>query len=215
MALRKIEKVVGSAVHVPGEDIDTDRIIPARFLKRVTFDGLGEQLFYDARFARDGSKTGHPLDDPRYAGATVLIADRNFGCGSSREHAPQAIAKRGFQALVAESFAEIFFGNATTLGLPCVTLPRTELDELVRRTLLRPETMVTIDLVEKVVRTDDGLCAVLAIAEGARQTLVAGQWDPISELLEGRSHARILAGSLPYAGFGTSAGAFERSARET
>src|SRR5690349_7875912 len=112
MALGKIERVVGPAVHVPGEDIDTDRIIPARFLKCVTFDGLGERAFYDARFAPDGSKTGHPLDDPRHARATVLIADRNFGCGSSREHAPQAIAKRGFQALIAESFAEIFFGNA-------------------------------------------------------------------------------------------------------
>jgi 3-isopropylmalate/(R)-2-methylmalate dehydratase small subunit len=211
MALRKIERVVGSAVHVPGEDIDTDRIIPARFLKRVTFDGLGEQLFYDARFARDGSKTGHPLDDPRYAGATVLIADRNFGCGSSREHAPQAIAKRGFRALVAESFAEIFLGNATTLGLPCVTLQRAELDELVTRTLLRPETMVTIDLVEKVVRTDDGLRAVLAIAEGARQMLVAGQWDPISQLLEGRSRAQALAGALPYAGFGPSPALSTRS----
>ena len=124
MTLLKIEHVAGPAVHVPGEDIDTDRIIPARFLKCVTFDGLGEQLFYDVRFAPDGSATGHPLDDPRYARAQVLVADRNFGCGSSREHAPQAIAKRGFRAIVAESFAEIFFGNATAIGLPCVALER-------------------------------------------------------------------------------------------
>jgi 3-isopropylmalate/(R)-2-methylmalate dehydratase small subunit len=199
MALRKIERIVAPAVHVPGEDIDTDRIIPARFLKCVTFDGLGEQLFYDARFAPDGSKTGHPLDDPRFAGAKVLIADRNFGCGSSREHAPQAIAKRGFQALVAESFAEIFFGNATTLGLPCVALERSSLDQLAARTRARPETIVTVDLIEKVVSTDDGWRSPLSIPEGSRQALVAGRWDPLGELLEGREQAQALAASLPYA----------------
>jgi 3-isopropylmalate/(R)-2-methylmalate dehydratase small subunit len=201
MALRKIESVTGPAVHVPGEDIDTDRIIPARFLKCVTFDGLGEQLFYDARFAPDGSKTGHPLDDPRFAHAKVLIADRNFGCGSSREHAPQAIAKRGFQALIAESFAEIFFGNATTIGLPCVSLDRQHLDSLAARTLGRPEMVVTIDLIEKIVRTDDGFRSPLSIPEGSRQALVAGRWDPIGELLEGRDGARALAASIPYARF--------------
>jgi 3-isopropylmalate/(R)-2-methylmalate dehydratase small subunit len=202
MALRKIEQVTGSAVHVAGEDVDTDRIIPARFLKCVTFDGLGEHLFHDARFAPDGSKTGHPLDDPRFAGATVLMADRNFGCGSSREHAPQAIAKRGFQALIAESFAGIFFGNSTTLGLLCVTLERSRLDDLAARTGRRPETIVTVDLIEKEVRTDDGFRSALSIPEGARQALVAGRWDPIGELLEGRELARALAAAIPYAHFG-------------
>jgi 3-isopropylmalate/(R)-2-methylmalate dehydratase small subunit len=202
MALRKIEQVVGSGVHVPGEDIDTDRIIPARFLKCVTFDGLGDQLLYDARFAPDGSKTGHPLDDPRFGGATVLIVGRNFGCGSSREHAPQAIAKRGFRALVAESFAEIFFGNATTVGLPCVTLERSHLDELALRTQRRPETVVAIDLIEKCVATDDGFGSTLSMPEGARQALVAGRWDPIGELLEGREQVRTLAAAIPYAQFG-------------
>src|SRR6478735_3234953 len=130
MALAKIERVEGRGVHVPGEDIDTDRIIPARFLKCVTFDGLGEHLFKDVRFRQDGSKTGHPLDDPRFAGATVLVAGRNFGCGSSREHAPQSIAKAGFKAMVAESFAEIFFGNCTTLGIPCVTASREDIAKI-------------------------------------------------------------------------------------
>jgi 3-isopropylmalate/(R)-2-methylmalate dehydratase small subunit len=202
MTLRKIERVVGLAVHVPGEDIDTDRIIPARFLKCVTFDGLGEQLFYDVRFAPDGAALGHPLDDPRFARATVLLADRNFGCGSSREHAPQAIAKRGFQALIAESFAGIFFGNATTLGLPCVTLARSHLDELALRTGRRPETVITVDLIEKEVRSDDGFRWPLSIPEGARQALVAGRWDPIGELLKGREQARAVAASIPYARFG-------------
>jgi 3-isopropylmalate/(R)-2-methylmalate dehydratase small subunit len=201
MTLRKIERVTGIAVHVPGEDVDTDRIIPGRFLKCVTFDALGEQLFYDARFAPDGSKKGHPLDDPRWARANVLIADRNFGCGSSREHAPQAIAKRGFQALIAESFAEIFFGNATTLGLPCVSLDRPLLDQLALCVERRPDTVVTVDLIERVVSTDDGFRSPLTIAEGARQALLAGRWDPIGELLEGRDQARALAATLPYARF--------------
>jgi 3-isopropylmalate/(R)-2-methylmalate dehydratase small subunit len=199
MALAKIDKVVGRAVHVPGEDIDTDRIVPARFLKCVTFDGLGEHLFYDARFAPDGSKTGHPLDDPRFAQASVLLVDRNFGCGSSREHAPQSIAKRGFRALIAESFAEIFFGNATTLGLPCVTLVRARLDDLAARTRSTPDMIVTVDLVEKVVHTTDGFRAELAMPDGARRALIGGKWDPIGELLEAKAEVRALASSLPYA----------------
>jgi 3-isopropylmalate/(R)-2-methylmalate dehydratase small subunit len=203
MTLPKIGRVVGQAVHVAGEDIDTDRIVPARFLKCVTFDGLGDQLFYDARFAPDGSPLGHPLDDPRFARATVLIVDRNFGCGSSREHAPQSIAKRGFQALIAESFAEIFFGNSTTLGLPCVTLPRRSLDDLAGRVARRPETVVTIDLAAKLVHSDDAFRAVLAMPEGARQALIAGRWDPIGELLEATEAVRALASSLPYARFRT------------
>ncbi len=118
MALDKITRVAGHAVLVPGDDIDTDRIIPARFMKCVSFDGLGAHLFHDLRFAEDGSKKPCSLNDPRFAGATVMLSNANFGCGSSREHAPQALAKSGFRAIVAESFAEIFSGNATTLGIP-------------------------------------------------------------------------------------------------
>src|ERR1700722_9491283 len=124
MALEKITRVAGRAVHVPGNDIDTDRIIPARYLKCVTFDGLGEGLFYDVRKNADGSDKPHPLNDPRFAGATVLLSGANFGCGSSREHAPQAILKYGFKAIVAESFAEIFFGNCTAIGIPCLCASR-------------------------------------------------------------------------------------------
>jgi 3-isopropylmalate/(R)-2-methylmalate dehydratase small subunit len=199
MTLAKIERVAGTAVHVPGEDIDTDRILPGRFLKCVTFDGLGQRLFYDARFAPDGSSLGHPLDDPRFAGATILLADRNFGCGSSREHAPQAIAKRGFRGLIAESFAEIFFGNATTLGLACVTMERGRLEALAARSRALPATVVTIDLVEKVVHAGDDFRAEIGIPEGARRALVGGTWDPISELLAGRRDADRVANALPYA----------------
>jgi 3-isopropylmalate/(R)-2-methylmalate dehydratase small subunit len=199
MTLARIEHVEGRAVHVPGEEIDTDRIMPARFLKCVTFDGLAERLFYDARFAPDGSKTDHPLNDPRFAGATVLVADRNFGCGSSREHAPQAIARHGFRALVAESFAEIFLGNATALGLPCVTLERGRLDDLARRAQRRPDMVVAIDLIGKMVRSDDGFLAPLTMPEGARQALLTGRWDPVGELLEKTSEVRALASTMPYA----------------
>src|ERR1041384_1109456 len=123
MPLEQITKISGTAVQVPGNDIDTDRIIPARFMKCVTFDGLGEYLFYDVRFDKAGKAKGHPLDDPRHKGASILISGRNFGCGSSREHAPQALQKFGINAVLAESFAEIFAGNCTTLEIPCVQLP--------------------------------------------------------------------------------------------
>jgi 3-isopropylmalate/(R)-2-methylmalate dehydratase small subunit len=198
MALAKIEKVTGRAVHVPGEDIDTDRIIPARFLKCVTFDGLGEHLFRDVRFREDGTPTGHPLDDRKFAGATILVAGRNFGCGSSREHAPQSIVKWGFRAIVAESFAEIFFGNSVALGMPCVSLPRTDLEKLTAQIEKRPETAVTVDLVGGLVTTDGGLSFPFAMKPGAREALLQGLWDPIGQLLEGKEQIRAVMASLPY-----------------
>ncbi|MDB4680774.1 3-isopropylmalate dehydratase small subunit [Akkermansiaceae bacterium] len=125
MAIAPITQVSGTAVPIPGADIDTDRIIPARFMKCVTFDGLGEYAFYDVRLdPESGEKTDHPLNDERFKGASILIAGINFGCGSSREHAPQSLTKYGFSAIIAESFAEIFYGNSTTLGLPCVSSSR-------------------------------------------------------------------------------------------
>lgn len=199
MALSKIEKVTGRAVRVPGEDLDTDRIIPARFLRCVTFDGLGEHLFKDVRFREDGTPTDHPLNDAKYAGATILIAGRNFGCGSSREHAPQSIVKYGFRAIVAESFAEIFFGNSVALGMPCVALERRFLDVLSERIEARPDTLVTVDLVRKVVALGDATWP-LSIKPGARDALMAGLWDPIGQLLEGTDQIRALAASLPYIG---------------
>jgi len=198
MALAKIERVEGRGVHVPGEDIDTDRIIPARYLKCVTFDGLGEHLFKDVRFRPDGSKTGHPLDDPRFAGASVLVVGRNFGCGSSREHAPQSIAKYGFKAIVAESFAEIFFGNSIALGMPCVSLARADLDQLAKRVESHPDTVLTVDLVAGVVKAGDDTQWALSIKPGAREALQKGLWDPIGQLLEGKEQIRTVAASLPY-----------------
>jgi 3-isopropylmalate/(R)-2-methylmalate dehydratase small subunit len=200
MALEKVTTVSGPAVFIPGADIDTDRIIPARFMKCVTFDGLGEFAFYDVRFNPDtGEKTEHPLNDPRFDDATILLAGVNFGCGSSREHAPQSLAKYGFRAVIAESFAEIFFGNSTTLAMPCVTLTAGEIDQLRQAVDADPAVEITIDLVNKRVRSSTGLDFPLNIAESARDALVAGRWDPIQELLDRDSEITAKAKELHYA----------------
>jgi 3-isopropylmalate/(R)-2-methylmalate dehydratase small subunit len=200
MSLPKISKISGTSVYVPGDDIDTDRIIPARFMKCVTFDGLGEYLFYDARFDEKGEKRAHPLNDVRFGGASVLLSNANFGCGSSREHAPQALAKHGIRAVVAESFAEIFFGNATTLGMPCVSVAHDDILALARVIEGRPETTVGIDLVAGTISAGDVTVAA-SIKPGARDALVNGEWDPIAQLLDGAEQTRKLAERLPYLSF--------------
>jgi 3-isopropylmalate/(R)-2-methylmalate dehydratase small subunit len=197
MALAKITSVTGRAVPVPGNDIDTDRIIPARFMKCVTFDGLGEYLFHDVRRHADGSATAHPLNAPRHRGATILLSGANFGCGSSREHAPQAIQKYGFRAIIAESYAEIFFGNSTTLGLPCVSATRGDLARLTAFVDAHPEAEITVDLEQLEVRFGGARIAV-ALRASARDALVNGRWDAIGELLEGVPAVKELASRLPY-----------------
>ncbi len=197
MSLPKITAVTGRAVHVPGNDIDTDRIIPARFMKCVTFDGLGQYLFHDVRKNPDGSDRSHPLNDPRFRGATILLSGANFGCGSSREHAPQAIQKHGFRAIIAESYAEIFFGNCTTLGIPCLTAARADLQRLAAAVEADPSREVTIDLRQGSTRFGHETIAV-ALRESARDALVNGRWDPIGELLEGVADVRRTAAGLPY-----------------
>jgi 3-isopropylmalate/(R)-2-methylmalate dehydratase small subunit len=200
MTLAKITKLTGTGVYVPGTDIDTDRIIPARFMKCVTFDGLGQYLFYDVRFDENGAKKGHPLDDPKHAGATILLANENFGCGSSREHAPQALAKFGIKAVVGESFAEIFFGNATTLGMPCVSVSHADVEALARVVEAKPDTPVTVDLVAGTVSAGS-LIVKASMKPGARDALVKGEWDPIAQLLEGAAATQKTAANLPYLAF--------------
>jgi 3-isopropylmalate/(R)-2-methylmalate dehydratase small subunit len=197
MALPKITTVAGRGVYVPGNDIDTDRIIPARFMKCVTFDGLGAYLFHDVRHDPDGSPRAHPLDDPRFRGATILLSGANFGCGSSREHAPQAIQKHGFKAVVAESFAEIFFGNCTTLGLPCLSVGRADLARLAAAVAADPAVELTVDVARGEVRFA-GQAVKAAIRDSAREALVHGRWDAIGELLEGVPGAKKIAAGLPY-----------------
>lgn len=197
MALAKITSVSGRAVNVPGNDIDTDRIIPARFMKCVTFDGLGEFLFYDVRKQLDGSEKPHPLNEPRFKGATIMLSGANFGCGSSREHAPQAIAKYGFKALIAENFAEIFFGNSTTLGIPCVTASREDIAKIAAYIESNSEAQVVIDLI--ILEARFGAQTVkIAQRESARDALVNGRWDAIGELIEGIPAVKLTAAKLPY-----------------
>ncbi len=185
MSLAKVTQVAGTAVYVPGQDIDTDRIIPARFMKCVTFDGLGEFAFYDVRKNADGSDKAHPLNDPRFTGASILLSGANFGCGSSREHAPQALYRFGFRAVIAESFAEIFFGNCTTLGIPCVTASAKDIQFLANEIERNPKLEVTVDLVEEKVFFEDEEKPI-SVLPTAREALTSGQWDPIAALLENK-----------------------------
>jgi 3-isopropylmalate/(R)-2-methylmalate dehydratase small subunit len=197
MALEKITQITGRGVPVPGDDIDTDRIIPARFMKCVTFDGLGEYVFYDVRFNENGSLKAHPLNEERFDGATILISGNNFGCGSSREHAPQAIYRAGFRAVIAEGFAEIFFGNSTQLGMPCVSASSEDLDTLREGVKADPQLQITIDLDAKAIRFG-GKAIPCEIREGARNALMSGKWDPLMDLLNGAEQVEAVAGNLAY-----------------
>lgn len=197
MSLATINEVRGRAVHVSGDDIDTDRIIPARFMKCITFDGLGEYLFYDVRKNDDGSDKEHPLNDPKNDGATILISGANFGCGSSREHAPQAIYRYGFRGVIAENFAEIFFGNCTTLGIPCISLSREDRLALGAIVEADPSVEVTIDVEKVEVRAGDKTFRG-AMKDSAQRALVSARWDPIGELLDGKPQIAEVASRLAY-----------------
>ena len=197
MALAKITQVAGRGVFVPGNDIDTDRIIPARLMKCVSFDGLGEFVFFDVRKNADGSPKEHPLNEARYQGASILISGANFGCGSSREHAPQAIQKYGFRAIIAENYAEIFFGNSTTLGIPCVSASREDIQKLVAAVQSNPQTEIVVDVAAKEVRFA-GQKIPVTIRDSARDALINGRWDAIGELLEGIPVVKTFTAKLPY-----------------
>ncbi|HET6303895.1 MAG TPA: 3-isopropylmalate dehydratase small subunit [Myxococcota bacterium] len=190
----RVERVAGRACVLRGNDIDTDRIIPARYLRCVSFDGIGEHAFADDRAQAKGN---HPLDDPRFAGASILVVGRNFGCGSSREHAPQSLLRFGFQAFVGASFAEIFAGNCTALGLPCVTLAEEDLAKLVDSVELDPAQEVIVDLAKRSVTSRAGTLQA-SMPEGARQQLLEGTWDATAVLLEAGDAIERTAARLPY-----------------
>ena len=191
--MQTITQVTGTGVPLLLDDIDTDRIIPARFLRCVTFDGLGEHAFEDDR--KQDSK--HPFDDVRFHGGSVLVGGRNFGCGSSREHAPQALIRWGIKAIVAQSFAEIFFGNCTGLGVPCVNAARGDLDKLATAITADPKLEVTVDLAAKQVRAGS-LSFPITMLESARGSLTTGNWDFLGQLLEGADAVKQAAAKLPY-----------------
>ena len=192
--LVRIETVRGSGCVLRGDDIDTDRIIPARFMKVVTFDDMGRHAFEDARKAAKGQ---HPLDDERFRGASILVVGQNFGCGSSREHAPQALMRFGFNAFIGGSFAEIFAGNCTSLGLPCVTLDEADLVRLMESIELDPAQEIVIDLRARTITSRAGQMTA-QVPEGVRQQMLEGTWDATRVLLEAGDAIEKTAAGLPY-----------------
>ena len=197
MALAKINQVTGPAIYVPGDDIDTDRIIPARFMKCVTFDGLGEYLFHDVRFDDQGNKKDHSLNDERFAGSSIMLSGKNFGCGSSREHAPQSLYRAGFRAIIAGNFAEIFFGNSINLGIPCVSMGADNRDSLAQWIELNPGSKVIVDVDSLKVVADD-LLLPCDMRAGARDSLLNGAWDPLDELLSANLEVDQVSQKLTY-----------------
>ncbi|HLP88070.1 MAG TPA: 3-isopropylmalate dehydratase small subunit [Nostocaceae cyanobacterium] len=194
----EIKQISGYAIPLIGNDIDTDRIIPARFLKAITFDGLGANVFIDDRTALNGQ---HPFDLPQYQNANILIVNRNFGCGSSREHAPQAIAKRGIQAIIGESFAEIFFGNCVAIGVPCVTAEAATVKKLQELVTANPQATVSIDLEKLQVQIAD-FTASVHLAEGTKSAFIAGTWDACGQLVAKAEQVKATAATLPYIAWG-------------
>jgi 3-isopropylmalate/(R)-2-methylmalate dehydratase small subunit len=194
-----IATVTGRPIPLRGNDIDTDRIIPARYMKAITFDGMGQYAFYDARFDADGKSRGHVLDDPRFQakGPRVAIVNKNFGCGSSREHAPQALLRWGIKALVGESFADIFFGNCVALGVPCATASAADVAALMAAVEADPAHDLTVDLNAMTV-TYRHLAVPVTMPAGARQQLLEGTWDATRILLDAAEQTRATATRLPY-----------------
>jgi len=197
MALAKITSIEGRGIHVPGDDIDTDRIIPARFMKCVTFDGLGEYLFHDVKFDQEGNQKQHVLNDPAFRDASILIAGSNFGCGSSREHAPQSLYRAGFRGVIAGNFAEIFFGNSINLGMPCVSMTVENREKIIRLVEVDPKIEIKIDILDLNVVAGD-LILPIDIREDARNSLINGAWDPLEELVSTSSSVEEVAGNLFY-----------------
>ena len=188
----RIARVEGRGLPLRGDDIDTDRIIPARYLRAISFDGLEQHVFED-----DRKTSAHPFDDTRFTGTRVLVVQRNFGCGSSREHAPQAILRWGIGAIVGESFSDIFFGNAALIGLPCVGARRSDIDALIERITREPEQTLRIDL-ETLTCESSGFSCALAMPASARDAFVSGTWDTTGMLLDRFDEVRRVTERLPY-----------------
>jgi 3-isopropylmalate/(R)-2-methylmalate dehydratase small subunit len=189
----KRRQISGRGIPVTGNDIDTDRIIPARFLKAVTFEGMGEHAFEDAK----KQNPEHPFAQAVYQGASVLVVGQNFGCGSSREHAPQALMRWGIRAIVGGSFGEIFFGNCVMLGIPCLVATQADLEWLQKAIGRSPQEPVLVDVEKQEVRLGDRVIRA-TVPDGPRNQLVAGTWDSTAVLLEAGTAIEATAGKLPY-----------------
>ena len=192
--MSEVKKISGRAIAVEGNDIDTDRITPARFLLGVTFDGLGKYVFADDRAQTKGQ---HPFDQPQYQGASILVVNNNFGCGSSREHAPQALAKWGIKAIVGQSYAEIFFGNCVAIGVPCVIASPEEVQQLQALIKENPQASLTVDL-ESMSVTTDNLSIPVEMNQGSRQMFLEGTWDNCGQLVSNAEKVKVTATKLPY-----------------
>ena len=195
----KREKITGQAIPVHGNDIDTDRIIPARYLKCVVFDGLGEHAFEDDRSQLAERGEVHAIDKPQFADATIMLVNKNFGCGSSREHAPQAIMRwgKGIRAIVGESFAEIFFGNCVALGIPCAVVDEQSIQKLMSIVEADPTVQVTVDVDSKTVSAGSETVP-FQMPDGVRQQFIEGKWDSTAELIAGKDAVAATASKLPY-----------------
>jgi 3-isopropylmalate/(R)-2-methylmalate dehydratase small subunit len=193
----RIERTSGRALPLRGNDIDTDRIIPARYLKTITFEGLEQHVFEDDRRQLSERGVTHPFDAPKFRGAKLLFAEANFGCGSSREHAPQAIARWGIRAIVAESYAEIFFGNSLMMGMPCVTAAPADLEKLLTLVESRPDVEFTLDLTTLRLSTGD-VTVPVSLPEAVRTALTSGNWDATGQLVDRYDEVEAVAARLPY-----------------
>ena len=192
-----VTEVTGTGIPVRGNDIDTDQIIPARFLKALTFERLGDQVFYDQRFEDDGAQKDHPFNAPQYQDASILVVNANFGCGSSREHAPQALMRWGIDAIVGESFAEIFAGNCLALGIPTVEVDHEQATTFQDFIEANPSAELQVDVAGERVRYDD-VTVDAEVDEGQRKALVDGMWDTTALLRSNQAEVRATAEALPY-----------------
>ena len=198
MAIEQIHTITGRGLSLRGDNIDTDRIIPARYLRSVSFAGLEQHLFADDRVQADAvSPNSHPFSNPAYRAAEILFVNANFGCGSSREHAPQAIRRRGIRAVVGESFSEIFFGNSVALGLPCVTVSPPDADALQGIVEQHPDTVFTVDLDTMTIAAGDRRFPI-ALPPAARDGFLDGSWDATGLLLDRYEDVEAVAARLPY-----------------
>jgi 3-isopropylmalate/(R)-2-methylmalate dehydratase small subunit len=197
MDSRFVDRISGRAIPLRGHDIDTDRIIPARFLKSVSFEGLETHAFEDDRKQLEERGQVHAFWNPAYSGATILIVNGNFGCGSSREHAPQAIQRWGIRAAIGESFSEIFFGNSVALGMPCLTVSAQDAEALMAAVEANPQAELTVSVGEQSVEVN-GQKYQASVPAGAREAFTAGTWDATGLLLDDFDRVRAVAQSLPY-----------------
>ncbi len=196
--MNEIKQVSGRAVVVRGHDIDTDRIVPARYLKEITFNRMGEYPFFDERYDAGGGTVDHPFNEARFQGAEVLVVNRNFGCGSSREHAPQALYRWGIRVIIGESFGPIFAGSSVLLGMPTVMVSSEDAGKLMALVESDPTAELTVDLEARKVRMPDGSDIDLDISDGHRNALTTGTWDSTTLLLNNLDEVAQTAGKLPY-----------------